>query len=421
MADTKTYHGSWWIPTGDTVTEANPCTGTLTIDENNACRLSIDGVPRMGDNFSSISVFWGRDRRDQIITLFGAELTRWDAPDHEEYLVRYAIIGQHITSLDESFFDECYAEFPYLQNWTEASLITIPKEIDKQSFAINHGGSKVYVQGEMDEGIKYKVVDDTWYSTNRLNFLVWKKTQYQLISDKQLSIRAFNDYLREFSQFLSLSLFSKQSPSTIYFKRKDEEETYQLYFVASPSTKPFDYALISIGELKDRMPLFISNYHTVYDKISTLARYLLTSLNENDFDAPDFLIVAHALDGYFKRFLNKTSATNGKDRRKGEDGYKTLVNRFEDIKAVQKCAIDTEVLIESRDFYSHLLPDGEKPKAAKGNDLIILTQKCKVLLTCCILEQMGMTHKEIGDCIDRSVLQFTVYNVKRYEERKQKK
>ncbi len=421
MADTKTYHGSWWIPTGDTVTEANPCTGTLTIDENNTCRLSIDGVPRMGDNFSRISVFWGRDNDDISITLLDAELTCWKAPEHEEYIVRYTIVGQHITSLDEPFFDECHAEFPYLQNWTEASLITIPKEIDKQTFAINHGGSKVYVQGELDDGIKYKVVDDTWYSTNRLNFLVWKKTQYQVSSDKQLSIRTFNDYLREFSQFLSLSLFSKQSPSTIYFKRKDEEETYQLYFVASPSTKPFDYALISIGELKDRMPLFISNYHTVYDNISTLARYLLTSLNENDFDAPDFLIVVHALDGYFKRFLNKTSVTNGKDRRKGEDGYKILVNRFEDIKAVQECALDTEVLIESRDFYSHLLPDGEKPKAAKGNDLIILTQKCKVLLTCCILEQMGMTHKEIGECIDRSVLQFTVYNVKRYEERKQKK
>ena len=112
---------------------------------------------------------------------------------------------------------------------------------------------------------------------------------------------------------------------------------------------------------------------------------------------PDFLIIAQALDGYHKRFVNKK---NGKDHQKYEDGIRILLKQFEDVECIQKCHINPKVVTQSRDKYSHLLLDEDKPLAVEGEDLYWLTEKCKILLTCCILNMLGLTNKEINICCE---------------------
>lgn len=412
MDKQTTYTGTWWIPTNDESEEITRLVGSLTIDEDNNCLLSLQAKPCGNDSFENFDVFWGKDKRGNIYTLLGLELKKWVVCECMEYKVRYVISGVHIKSLDEPYFDECHAEFPYLQNWTEASMMAIPQDFDDCKFTIKYGEDCVYVQGELEEGLRYQIVDRNVCRQTQREFSAWKESQYQIISDKPLSIRAFNNLIREFGQFMSLALYSKQYPSTIYYRRREDEDAYKLIFVASPSKKPFDSALIPMRTFKDRIPCFIERYHSVYDKIETLTRYLLTSVHTSDFDAPIFIVVAQALEGYYQRFLKGTKGVSKKK-------WEALIDRFNNIEAVKGCNINADVLKATRDRYSHLNLDNspDNTNVAEGSDLIILTQKCKLLLTCCILEQIGMTTEEINTSIDRSVLQFTAYNVKKYEEK----
>ena len=408
MAKPRTYKGTWWLPTGN---EASRHEGTLTIDENNHCVLTLQGDLNGNSRFESVAVYWGQIKWDTPITLFGLTLQQWVVGSSVSFNVRYVIEGAHIQSLDEPFFDECHAEFPYFQKWTEASMMWVPQDEENKVFTIEYGKDHVYVQGDLGDGLTYKIADRTWCRQSTDVFSAQKETQYLIVSDKPLSIRAFNNQIREFAQFLSLAMFSKQQPSKIYYKRDGDDEAYKLVFVASPSVKPFDMPLIPLRKLVDRIPTFYANYHSVYDKISTLTKYLLTSLNVNEFDAPDFVIVAQALEGYYQRFLK---GTEGIGNRKWEE----LIKRFDDIDAIKECNINADVLKDTRDVYSHLYIDDSPSVVTEINELIILTQKCKVLLTCCILEQIGMTHQEISECFDRSIVQYMVYNVKKYEEKK---
>ena len=144
----------------------------------------------------------------------------------------------------------------------------------------------------------------------------------------------------------------------------------------------------------------LSLWNENYDKIAPISGYLIDSLQKkNRFDVPDFLIIAQALDGYYKRFVN---TTNKKGCRGYELGINTLLEQFKDVDCVRKCKIDPKVLTQSRDKYSHLLFDKDKPLAVDGWDLYWLTEKCKVLLTCCILNILGLTNKEINLCCEQS-------------------
>jgi hypothetical protein len=142
----------------------------------------------------------------------------------------------------------------------------------------------------------------------------------------------------------------------------------------------------------------ILTWHTHFDNIAPISSYLIASLlQKNSFDVPDFLIIAQALDGYHKRFVNKK---DGRDIRKYEEQIEILLNQFKSVKAIKTCKIDPVVLKDTRHKYSHLYPDDEKSGAVEGDDLYWLTEKCKILLTCCILNMVGLTNKEINLCFE---------------------
>lgn len=69
-----------------------------------------------------------------------------------------------------------------------------------------------------------------------------------------------------------------------------------------------------------------------------------------------------------------------------------------------------EMYVCSIPFHSHLIPDNDKKveKAVAGEDLYDLTRKCIVLLTCCILDNIGLTTEEINICFEDSAIQEIV-------------
>ena len=168
--------------------------------------------------------------------------------------------------------------------------------------------------------------------------------------------------------------------------------------------------------MKEKLPKMLNAWHENFERIAPISSYLITSLQKkNSFDVPDFLIIAQALDGYCKRFGKykkksdllkeqvKDNHKKGRDKcSQYESDINTLLAQFTDVKCIQECHIKPLVLTQSRDKYSHLLLDEHKPFAVEGEDLFWLTEKCKILLTCCILNMLGLTNREINLCCEQS-------------------
>ena len=421
------YHGEWWVPAvadHDTrMTFLQPegmmgherkYTGTLTYygDKNSTLELYHTPSNFHSRHYHQNEVIWGKDANGHIFTLFNVMMNEQRFGDFSctKFVVAYILIGEHVLSAFDNCFESCIVQFPYLRNWAFRDNITQSNVGTSVSFKSPIFAEKL-LETTTEEGVLWRLWQGQTINRTIHDLTITQTTAFEIEALDAISVRSCMRQIEEFAQFLSLAMFSKQQPSKIYYKRNGDDESYKLVFVASPSVKPFDMPLIPLRKLVDRIPTFYANYHSVYDKISTLTKYLLTSLNVNEFDAPDFVIVAQALEGYYQRFLK---GTEGVGNRKWEE----LIKRFDDIDAIKECNINADVLKDTRDVYSHLYIDDSPSVVTEINELIILTQKCKVLLTCCILEQIGMTHQEISECFDRSIVQYMVYNVKKYEEKK---
>ena len=404
MAESTTYLGTWWLPKDSTMDVSKRPVGILTIFENGRCELELHNTNIYSGQLPYIDVLWGQDSRGVNYTLFNLECRHWSYV--VKYVAQYVLQGLLIDSVTSPSFKKCYVAFPYLYEWTGSNMMSVPIDYHNKKITINYEEENVHIQGELDPGVQYKVADLIGYSTDRINLNAQILTRYQIASDKSLSIGNFIDYIQEFTQFLSLALFSKQYPSALYFLRDNDEYGFRLYVEIPSSHKPSFDALIPIIKLKEEIPSYIKNYHAKYENISILTKRLIESTKRSEFDASDFTIIAQALEGYYYRFLNK-----------GKQKFKEIIEHFSDIKAVVDCNIDVKELKDSRDLYSHFYEEKAGDKIAKGYNLLILTQKCKVLLTCCILEQIGMTHDKINEVIPNSIIDAIVYNIRKYEKR----
>ena len=163
---------------------------------------------------------------------------------------------------------------------------------------------------------------------------------------------------------MSIALYGDQNPTEIKFVNKESGHECVLLFKNDTSVDPDVFTLIKFDLLKEKLPVMLNQWHDNFDKIAPISSYLIDSLQKKSrFDVPDFLIIAQALDGYHKRFVNKK---DGKDHQKYEDGIRILLEQFEDVECIQKCHINPKVVTQSRDKYSHLLLGEDKPLAVEG-------------------------------------------------------
>lgn len=404
MAESVTYLGTWWLPKDNTMDVRKRPVGILTIYENGRCELELHNTNIVAGELQYIDVLWGQDSRGVNYSLFNLECRKWS--HSVNYVAQYVLQGLLIESITSPSFIECNVAYTNLNEWTGLTMMSVPNDYQNNKITINYGKENVYIQGELESGVQYRVVDWLGYSTEKTSLNAQIISKYQIVSDKPLSIGRFIDYVQEFTQFLSLALFSKQYPSALYFRVKNEVFSFRLYVELPTSHQPTFSAVIPLKKLKEVIPIYIRNYHAKYENISILTKRLIESTKRSEFDASDFTIIAQALEGYYFRFLKV-----------GKLRFKEIIEHFSDVKLVVDCNIDADELKDSRDLYSHFYEEKEGDKIAKGYNLLILTQKCKVLLTCCILEQIGMTHEIINEILPNSIINTIVYNIMKYEKR----
>ena len=421
------FHGKWKIPERDEFTwqfsgyhsyNHQECMGTLYYNENKPLKLEVYHEPKQGlisNMYHHYDIIWGKDANGYEFTLFNANMSIPEQKDQafdiskEEYIIDYVILGRHVESIDEPVFDICIVKFPFLKNWAFQDNRLENRNGNFLSCEVELARGQPFLETEIEEGVKIALLPHSEYISGRYDTTIVQNTYLRITTDKPIPTRRFMQLVFEYSQFLSLALFSNQSPIKIELRTRKEPRrwSFLLYEIES-SVEPYEIPLIKYDKLKAKLPSMLLAWHLNFEQLSPIVNYLIRSLQyKRFFDAPDFLIIAQALDGYYKRFVNKK---DGKDIKQYKCQITKLLEHFKDIYLLQDCGIDVEELTQSRHKYSHLLPDSDEKmeKAVIGEDLYNLTQKCIVLLTCCILDNIGLTTEEINICFNDSAIQQIV-------------
>ena len=410
----QTYHGEWWVPAvldhDLNETCLNPksmmgseakYTGTLTYHETDSMMLELYHYPSKfhAKHYGSNDVMWGQDANGHIFTLFNVAMKSQKIGDFTKttFVVGLILVGEHVLSIEDSRFKSCEVHFPYLRNWAFHDNIITSNAGTYVSFKTPYAATKL-LETINDDGACWRLWQGQTIERSIHDLTIIQTATLEIEAIKALSISSYLKQIEEFAQFLSIALYGDQNPSEVKLTNKETKRESVLLFKKDISVDPGIFTLIKFDLLKEKLPQMLNKWHENFDKMAPISSYLIDSLQKKSrFNVPDFLIIAQALDGYFKRFENKK---DGKDHQKYEDGITILLDNFADVKCVQECHLDPKVLTQSRDKYSHLLLDEDKPLAVEGDDLYWLTEKCKILLTCCILDMIGLSNKEIDICCE---------------------
>lgn len=415
------YHGKWSVPQYvTTLLLGKPYSkeymGTLYYygDRESVLELYLE-PPLINEGLShDIFVINGVDTYRQKISVFDVVVDKNDT-DLRKWVIKSdkILIGyeEPAKSLNENLYTICLLEYPYLRHWAFKDVFNKPSQ-NGFSWDINKG---LDFEVEVEDGVKLAISSCAIPSKTDWSLTVEQKTKLMFVSDKPLSINKFNSLITILSRFLSVATFSLQSPTAVSFRRKNAKFPRcweRLLTNQGRTTQPQD-EVIKFDGIVEKNPSIIRKWFDNYEQMAPIAKYLVQAVAEpkDEYDAPDFLIIAQALDGYFKRFVNNK---NGKNVKQYEQQLKELLKQFDKVRVLKKCYFDATKFAHSRNKYSHLIPDNETKnveKAVKGEELLCVTQKGVVLLTCCILDSLGLSTEDINTCLNGSILEGMIDNM----------
>lgn len=417
------YHGEWWVPA-----KADPSNhglfpwvqegferhymGTLTYNGDKDSTLELyrikSELPYI--NYYENPVIWGEDLNGNIFTLFSSTIIDYNLSKFTKitYKVPYIIIGEHLLSWKDDYFSSCIVTFPYLRRWALRDNLLYTKIDGRDAFILENIAQKGYLsEATVEESVEWLLQDHLQERIYYPDITITQSTNFVIQAKQGISVSKIKRHITEFAQFLSIALYCEQNAIEATLVSKSTGRKSRLLFKTEPSIDPAFSKLIKFDKLKEKVPSMLKTWHENYNDISPICQYLIQSTRKKSvFDVPDFLIIAQALDGYFKRFEKM------KNIKKYEEEIKHLHDFFKnDVEVIQKCEIDAEVFKDSRHKYTHLYPDAEETKAVSGRELLWLTKKGQVLLTCCILKMLGLTNEEINLCCKDSLVEELVRNI----------
>ena len=422
------YHGEWWVPA---VTDYNTrmvfpepekmmgkekkYTGTLTYYGDKNTTLELYHVPSdsHSSHYANNHVIWGRDANGLVFTLFNVAMKAKIGFDMVsiDFVVGVALIGKHVLSADDILWKRCIVRFDYLNNWlfNETRKYITPTLIDNTYHLDAAIGNKNQLEVTIEKGLNWKLENSIRVSEDIQGITISKNPFLEIEASKPISLKTMLKQIGEFEQFLSIALYCYQSFESIQLLSNEDEQECELLIKKEKSVDPVFSSLVKFDLFKEKLPSMLKKWHKSFDRIAPISSYLIDSLQKKSrFDVPDFLIIAQALDGYHKRFVNKK---DGRDIKKYQEQIEILLNQFKSVEALKACKINPVVLKDSRHKYAHLYPDEEETQAVEDDDLYWLTEKCKILLTCCILNMLGLTNKEINLCCNQSPISQIIYSL----------
>lgn len=328
---------------------------------------------------------------------------------------QYIIVGKHLAESDEQCFNKITVLTPALSYWPDSLLIR--DEIDFEgnkitSFKVNiDTQSVIHTEVELNSKLKLSLVTSTAMTGQQIYPDSVKINQLTYFHIKSTSEKlSFFELFKQaglFIQFLSLATYSDQYPIEIKLQDDDDYSEYkvgkvfteiELFKTNRNEDTKYSKAdfLFSYCDIEDDFSSVIQKWFSLSKDLMPIRNHLLNSIKRKPvFTSLDFLIVVQALEGYHTRFINKKRVS--------------LKSRIEDLIAiysldVQKIArmiVDVQIMVNTRDYYSHFFEMDKKVFIKEGIELFRLTEKLRLLLICCILDLIGFNKQKINEIVNK--------------------
>ena len=413
MTENVDIKGIWWLP------ETPECkiAGVLLHEPMGETKLDLIGEFRPNDWLHSFNetkgedVIWGLSSENKEITLFqnypfATKNSSCPFPIMH-YDCQFLIIGKHIQSLKEDGQYSARILFDELSFWYSPNIIRTKLNEKELAFVSSLDNSQATIEIQVTDSINFSfepqltVSQDDMGQTTHLA----QSTDLVISFTKPVSLQFILNVVKEFELFLSVATLSHVQCKRFYiydnsqdveFGGKQKIEIIHHYFreAFKPNKKFFNY-LFTYDSIKEQLSNVLQKWYATED-IMPIRSHLVDSLNRHGvFSSTDFLIVVQAIEGFYYRF-----------RQDNNESLKTIIEdltkEFSDVKCVEFEDGDCQKIVDSRHYFTHLLPPGKKSHVVQGAELQNLDFKLRKLLLCCVLNFMGFDNSTINTFVAKS-------------------
>lgn len=405
--------GIWWLPDNPECKIA----GVLHHEPMGKTKLDIIGEFRPNDWLHSFNetkgedVIWGLSSENKEITLFqnypfATKNSSCPFPIMH-YDCQFLIIGKHIQSLKEECQYSARILFDELSFWYSPKILKSKyNERDKEIAFVSSLNNSQATDIQVTDNIKFSFEPQLNISQMDMGLItdLAQSTDLVISFTEPTCLQFILNVVKEFELMLSIATLSHVQCKSfyVYDDGRDAEkgskhkiEIMHHYFREEykPNKKFYNY-LFTYDAIKAQISNVLQKWYETED-IMPIRSHLVDSLNRHGvFSSTDFLIVVQALEGFYCRFRQ--------DNESLKKIIENLVEEFRDVRCVEMEDDDYQKIVDSRHYYSHLLPPGKKSHVVQGQDLYNLDFKLRKILLCCVLNFMGFDNSTIDGFVANS-------------------
>lgn len=399
MTEKVVIKGQWWLPD----TPNNRVSGTLTYTPHESICLELIGSLQGEDlvsimSLNSVPIIFGEASNSHKITLFGnvKSITNNFACSFSlsSYKCNLLIDGFHLKDSNELHRYEVQARFRGLEYWCYPRMLETKLTDTSVTYKVKDTRYKIVKNVTLGDRLSLSL---RWGIELRASVLQLSPncSQYTSFFLNYKHKVTFNSIWKEINQiedflsFASLQEIECEGMTISYGK-----SSANIYFLTSKpqqEIKPTHNFLFGYSEIEDVYTTMIQKWFLNDEEIRPIRSHLIKAIRKKSyFDSTDFLIVIYALEGYALRFiddkLNFTNAIN------------SIIEQYKDIEIISKMTFDVDILRNSRNYYSHFMPEDNR-KHYTEIELLHETKKLKKLLYCCMLSFSGIDNERINKLI----------------------
>jgi hypothetical protein len=329
------------------------------------------------------------------------------------YNCSYVLFGKHLQTKEDLNFNRIKIFLPCLNDWykdnkiewecvdsTTAKFTITEGTTFSKKYAVNeyftlsiNGFSGFSFENQYEYNLKVGIYIELESST-KANFITlletigWFKDFYSLAAMTTMPFSKI--YLYDNDDYYEIE--TSCCPKIKSVKKKQYNSVALFYFTEEKYEKKGNSRqcfLFDFKNIENEFETILQKWYQSKDNSKPIIQHLISSVTfRRTVTNGDFLNVIQAIEGYYNRFIkNNETLTNI---------LTNLYGKYKDVQIVINSKPDINKVVDSRHYYSHILPEGKKTNVSKRWDLYELAEKLKPLLICCILTLIGFDNNKIN-------------------------
>lgn len=395
--------GYWWLPSNP----EDSIAGILTYNGKDKSTLELFGCFKSFDllhyrefDLDACELIYGVTHRGERFSLLNNICSTFSTSAYEicTFTTNIILEGIYVTDMKQKCFTGELLSFKYLRNWYKKEMVQVRENDDFQIYTCNLNGASNGRLVKLQDG-KEVIFIPTYVNayTKRYDEIhLYQSTQIALTITDLYSVWDFLEKAKILQQFVSLLFFTPQFFDGMSLRLSGNDYyDVKVHVRNEDSIKPFPEAFLKYNIINNKLESILQMWFDCSEAFYPIQSHLFRTIDPNkSVGNEDFLVVAQAIDGMTNMRYNP--------KWQFEKRVNELYKELEGIRRLKNNKMDTKIFVETRNFYAHMAKGKKHNIVAKGEDLIVLIQRTKLLLTCALLNMYGLSDNEIDECLSHS-------------------